>query len=95
MKISNEHVGRLLEARLERIHGATGSLREIPVARTDSDHVTFSTLSEDLRLALAAARSAGDAPDPRIDALRSEVIAGHYHVPARAIADAVLRDLRG
>ena len=95
MKITSEHVGRLLEARLERIHRASSSSRQFSVAQSGADNVSFSALSDDLRTGLAAARSAEDSADPRVDALKSDVASGTYRVPAESVADSMLRDLRG
>jgi flagellar biosynthesis anti-sigma factor FlgM len=95
MKITSEHVGRLLEARLERIHRASGSSREFSVAQGGADQASFSARSDDLRAALAAARSAQDTADPRVDALKRDVSSGKYAVPAQSVADSMLRDLRG
>lgn len=95
MKITSEHVGRLLEARLERIHRASSSSHQFSVAQGGADNVSFSALSDDLRTGLAAARSAEDSADPRVDALKSDVASGTYRVPAESVADSMLRDLRG
>jgi flagellar biosynthesis anti-sigma factor FlgM len=95
MKITSEHVGRLLEARLERIHRASSSSHQFSVAQGGADNVSFSALSDDLRAGLAAARSAEDSADPRVDALKSDVASGTYRVPAESVADSMLRDLRG
>jgi len=92
MKITNEHVARLLGARLERIQSCRtqrpGSCAE--AARTD--RVTLSPRAQDLRVGLLAARAA-EVEDPRLDALAEKVRAGRYRVPAEAVADAMLRDL--
>jgi hypothetical protein len=95
MKITNEHVGRLLEARLERIHRASQPPRLLGGERGQVDQASFSPLAEDMRIALAAARSSAEVEDPRLASLAARVRQGEYHVPAEEIADALLRDLRG
>ena len=94
MRISSEHVGRLLEARLERIHRAAQVTRPAGGSR-EADRATFSSEADDLRAALAAARKADQAPDPRLDAIGNAVKSGRYRVPAEAVADAVLAEMRG
>ena len=95
MKITSEHVGRLLEARLERIHRASGSSHQFSVAQRGADKISLSARSDDLRAALAAARSAEDMADPRVEALKREVASGKYRAPVESVADSMLRDLRG
>lgn len=55
---------------------------------------TASALAEEVRWGLAAARAAGDLPDPRLALLASEVSAGRYWIDAREVAAALLEDLR-
>jgi len=55
---------------------------------------TASALAEEVRWGLAAARAAGDLPDPRLALLASEVSAGRYWIEAREVAAALLEDLR-
>ena len=93
MKISNEHVARLLEARLERIQRSQHTHRQPPTHRAQPDRAVFSSRSEDLRIGLNAARGGREAEEPRLSGLAQEVRAGRYRVPARNIADALLRDL--
>jgi flagellar biosynthesis anti-sigma factor FlgM len=95
MKINTEHVGRLLEARLERIHRASNPPRELSSAQSRGDQVAFSPIADDLRAALAAARAAEDTADPRLDELKGQVSAGRYRPPAQSVADAMLRELLG
>ena len=57
MKITNEHVARLLEARLARIQRASQPPRQHGVKATESDRAVFSSRHEDLRVGLAAARA--------------------------------------
>jgi len=100
MKITNEHVARLLEARLQRVQhaGPPPSHQHINPAqrgRRQPDRATFSSLLEDLRTGLAAARASGQAEHPRLASLAAQVQAGRYRVPSDQIADALLRDLRG
>jgi flagellar biosynthesis anti-sigma factor FlgM len=95
MKITSEHIGRLLEARLERIHRASQPPRQFSIDQRDPDRVSFSARADDLRAALAAARAADDVADPAVEALRADVAAGRYQPPARAVADSMLRDLMG
>jgi anti-sigma28 factor (negative regulator of flagellin synthesis) len=99
MKITNEHIGRLLAARLERIQRAGrtadgGGLREI-----SGDSATFSAAAEDLRVGLAAARTPARGPEAaaretKLSLLREQVRGGTYRVSAEAAAEALLRDLR-
>lgn len=94
MKINTEHVGRLLEARLERIHRASGP-RQLGALDGSADRVSFSPRAADLRAALAAARSAEEGDDPRLDRLRQEVAEGRYQPPTEQVAEALLREFRG
>jgi flagellar biosynthesis anti-sigma factor FlgM len=94
MKIGTEHVGRLLEARLERIHRASAGPRQLIALNGSADRVSFSPLAADLRAALAAARSAEEVADPRLEALKKEVASGRYQAPPQAVAEAMLRDSR-
>jgi len=95
MKITTEHIGRLLEARLERIQRAARPDDQEPPSRPGADRVTFSSFSDDVRAALAAARTAEEDADPRLESLEKALAAGQYRVPAEDVADALLRDLRG
>jgi anti-sigma28 factor (negative regulator of flagellin synthesis) len=90
MKITNEHVGRLLGARLERVESAQ---RPAPSAGAEgSDRAVFSSRSEDVRLGMAAARAAGKPDEARLEGLAEQVRSGKYRVPAEVLAEAVLRD---
>ena len=106
MKITNEHVARLLEARLARIQRASQPPRQHGVKATESDRAVFSSRHEDLRVGLAAARASArqvgavrpsfaQTEDPRLDSLARQVRAGSYRVPPQQVADALLRDLKG
>ena len=100
MKISNEHVAKLLEARLQRLNRAepSPSHQRIDPAqhgRGQPDRATFSSVLEDLRAGLAAARASAPAEHPRLASLAAQVQAGSYRVPSQHVADALLRDLRG
>jgi anti-sigma28 factor (negative regulator of flagellin synthesis) len=115
MKITNEHVARLLAARLQQVqrsappavgpHSRKG-LSPAEQGAGQSDRAVFSSVVEDLRIGLAAARrragelrqggEASGRPDTaRLAALAAQVRAGRYRVPAEQIADALLSDLRG
>ena len=93
MRITNEHVGRLLEARLERIHRATENRPGVSSDGSRADLVSFSARAEDVRIALLAARAGNQAEESRLAALASQVRAGTYRVSADTIVDALLRDL--
>jgi anti-sigma28 factor (negative regulator of flagellin synthesis) len=108
MKITNEHVARLLAARLQQVHrpappaGPHPQRDATPTERGAgrSDRAVFSSVVEDLRVGLAAARrhgsQASDGSDSaRLASLAAQVRAGRYHVPADQIADALVRELRG
>ena len=95
MRITTEHVGRLLEARLERTQRAASTPRPAREEGAPADRASFSSRAEDLRLGLAAARGEEVAEDSRTRALSHQVRSGHYRVPSRAVAEALLRDLRG
>jgi len=95
MKITSEHVGRLLEARLERVYRSARPPRLLHTAEAQADRATFSARAEDMRIALAAARASAGEADPRVASLRAKVEAGEYRVSANEVADALLRDLRG
>jgi len=91
MKITNEHVGRLLEARLERIERPQ---KAAPGTRAGGpDRALFSSRSEDVRVGMEAARAAGQSDEARLARLAGRVRSGGYRVSAQAVADAVLRDL--
>ena len=95
MRITNEHVGRLLEARLERIQRATHAPDTARTTSVRPDRAIFSALAGEVRLALAAATRAGDSDDPRLSSLTADIGAGRYRVSSEAIVDALWRDLRG
>lgn len=95
MRIANEHVGRLLEARLERIQRATHAPDTARTTSAPPDSATFSALAGEVSLALAAATRAGDSDDPRLSLLAADISAGRYRVSSEAIVDALWRDLRG
>ncbi len=101
MKITNEHVARLLEARLARIQRASQPPRQHGVKPAESDRAVFSSRHEDLRVGLAAARASAQqvsfaqTEDPRLDSLARQVRAGRYRVPPQDVADDLLRDLKG
>lgn len=91
MKITNEHVGRLLEARLERIQRPQ---KPAPSARTGGpDRVLFSSRSEDVRIGMEAARAAGQSDGTRLARLAGQVQSGGYRVSAQVVAEAMLRDV--
>lgn len=91
MKITNEHVGRLLEARLERIQrpqkAAPGASAGGP------DRALFSSRSEEVRIGMEAARAAGQWDGPRLARLAGQVRSGGYRVSAQMVAEAMLRDV--
>ena len=95
MRITTEHVGRLLEARLERTQRAGSAPRLAREAGVSADRASFSSRAEDLRLGLAAARASQTSEDSRTRALAQQVRSGRYRIPAGAVAEAFLRDLRG
>lgn len=101
MKITNEHVARLLAARLQQVQRPTPPAGAQPQrAAGQSDRAVFSSVAEDLRVGLAAARRAGSQASGGCDSahltsLAAQVKSGRYHVPADQIADALARELRG
>jgi anti-sigma28 factor (negative regulator of flagellin synthesis) len=100
MKITSEHVARLLEARLHRLSAAGPSPKRDSAAPAQSDRATFSSLLGDMRAGLAAARRTTPqrsfaAGESRLTSLAAQVQSGRYRVPAEQIADALLRDFRG
>ena len=109
MKITNEHVARLLAARLDRAertappaagpHPQRGA-SPAQQGAGQSDRAVFSSVAEDLRVGLAAARryesqASGRSDGARLASLSAQVKSGRYHVPADQIADALVRELRG
>ena len=108
MKITNEHVARLLAARLQQVHRPAPPAGPHPPRGASpaqqgagqSDRAVFSSVAEDLRVGLAAARRPGSQASGRSDSahlasLSAQVKSGRYHVPADQIADALVRELRG
>lgn len=93
MKITNEHVGRLLETRLERMQRAQSGPAEQGDAQVAADRADFSLRSEDLRVGMAAARAASGLDEARLSALARSVRSGRYRVSADVVAEAILRDL--
>ena len=91
MKITNEHVGRLLEARLEQVQrpreAASG------VSAGTPDRALFSTRSEDVRIGMEAARVERQTDGVRLARLAGQVRSGGYRVSSQVVADAILRDL--
>ena len=94
MKITTEHVGRLLAARLERTQRAGRTPGQVTSDHGEPDRATFSTLAEEVRLALASLRGSPETEEARLGALADQVRSGNYRVPSEAVADAFLRDLR-
>ena len=95
MKITTEHVGRLLGSRLEKIQGSKQS--DVP-SKTDSaqpDRAVFSPLAEDLRAGLAAARQAPASDSVRLASLAIRVRTGNYNPAPESVAEAMLQDLQG
>ena len=92
MKITNDHVARLLGARLERLQSSPFHQPGSSIQAARTDRVTLSSRAQELRIGLFAA-CATEIEDPRLDALSQEVRAGRYRVPAELVADAMLRDL--
>ena len=91
MKITNEHVGRLLEARLERIQRPRKAASGVSAGAPD--RALFSTRSEDVRVGMEAARAARQSDGTRLARLAGQVRSGAYRVSSQVMADAVLRDL--
>ena len=108
MKITNEHVARLLAARLQQVQrpappaGANPQRAAAPAEREagPADRAVFSSVAEDLRVGLAAARQSGSqasggSDSTHLASLAAQVKSGRYHVPADQIADALVRELGG
>lgn len=93
MKITNEHVGKLLEARLERAQRAEGGSVKPSDGRPAVDRADFSRRSEDLRVGMDAARRSSRSDEARLSALTRSVRSGRYRVSSDVVADAILRDL--
>ena len=89
MKITNEHVGRLLEARLERVQRPPKAAWGAGVP----DRALFSSRSEEVRVGMEVARAASQFDGPRLARLAGQVRSGGYRVSARAVAEAMLRDV--
>lgn len=90
MRISTDHVVRLLETRLSQLRRAPESVR---VPRPTGDTLALSAKAEELRLALAAARGGQFADPARLAALGRSVREGSYRVPSAALSKAILREL--
>jgi len=90
MKITNEHVTRLLGTRLERVENAQPP---VPSPAAQPDRAVFSSRSEDVRLGLTAAKAAAPPDDARLEQLAGRIRSGRYHVPSDLLAEAVLGDL--
>jgi anti-sigma28 factor (negative regulator of flagellin synthesis) len=93
MRISNEHISRLIGARVERVFGPGKQTPADGVIGTSADGAVFSTRSEDVRAGMAAARAATSSDEARLAALQAQVRSGQYRPPAEAVAESVLRDL--
>lgn len=93
MRISNEHVARLLEAHLERIQ-TRGNIR--PPSRPgmlQPDAATFSARADDLRAALEAARGGELSDRGQLESLSRSVQREEYRVPSGSVAEAMLREM--
>ena len=94
MRISSEHVARLLEARLERLQQAGATKPSAQPEAPRPDVVSFSARADDIRAALRAAESSETADRAQLNALAKSVKEGGYRVPARQVVEAMLRELR-
>lgn len=92
MKITTDHVARVLGARLEQMNGVRRSETTPAAAATRADRALFSPRSEDVRAGMEAARAAGQPDEERLAALAAEVRAERYRVSSDVVAEALLRD---
>ncbi len=89
MKISSEHVGRILGAEL-RSKDATGKADK---AAARPDQVTLSARASDLQTARRALDNASDVRQDKVADLRQQIEQGTYHVDSKELAGDVLREL--
>ncbi len=100
MRISDDHLARLLGARLRRAdhtvpppsHRRSDSARQSCSQRR---RAATSAPLEDLDAGLAAAKHPNRARHPRLASLAAQIKAGRYRIPSGRIAEALLRDFRG
>ena len=94
MRITNEHVARLLETRLERPQRAGKAESPAQTEGQRGDVVSFSGRADDIRAALRAVRNTESPDRAGLGALSQSVREGGYRVPADRVVEAILRDLR-
>ncbi len=92
MKITTDHVARVLGARLEQMSGVRRTAPTPAAATPRTDRALFSLRSEDVRVGMEAARAAGKPDEARLAALSAEVRAERYRVSSEVVAEALLRD---
>ncbi len=94
MRITNEHITRLIGARVERVLGPGKEARAESVNGARGDGLIFlSARCEEVRAGMAAARAATGSDDARLAALQVKVARGQYRPPAEGVAESMLRDM--
>jgi len=88
MKISCDQVGRIVASELR----AAERTRRSGQAAPGPDRVSLSPRAADLQAARRVLEQTPRVREERVAALRAQIQAGTYHVPAEDIATAMLRD---
>jgi flagellar biosynthesis anti-sigma factor FlgM len=88
MKISCDHVGRIVAAELRSSQRLSGARK--PSAR--SDEICLSSRAQDIQAARRVLDATPEIRLGRVARLRDQVARGEYQVPSEDIAEAILRD---
>lgn len=88
MKISGDHVGRIMGVELR----GKGRLRRVETAASQPDKVSLSRRADGLRVAQNALESSPEVNLAKVESLRRQVEQGSYKVDSDALAEDLLRE---
>jgi flagellar biosynthesis anti-sigma factor FlgM len=88
MKISGDHVGRILGAELR----AKDIARATERGAVRTDKVSFSQRAADVQAARRALESVPEVRDAKVAELRKQIEQGSYHVDSKSLAVELLRE---
>ncbi len=88
MKISSDHVGRIMGAELR----SKSRLRRVDASASQPDKVSLSRQADWLRVAQNALESSPEVNSTKVEALRRQVEQGAYKVDSETLAEDLLRE---
>jgi negative regulator of flagellin synthesis FlgM len=92
VKISTEHIGRILESHFNKIQRANSDKPAAAAAKSDS--ATFSGRAEEIDLALQVIAGQPETRADRIAELRSQIANGTFRISSEEIAEKILAEAR-